>query len=121
MEDNNTIPADNEPQKSGQPFTSSAGVAPRTASIRIPIVTKGQKYVAPAGRHSQQTHRRAIERAATQGHASEQEQHAHDRNLISAKLNRNAEQKLKQQADNQNVKSAAQKKAKETAAETDPS
>ena len=30
----------------------------------IPVVTKGQKYVAPPGRHSQQTHRRAEERAA---------------------------------------------------------
>lgn len=67
-----------------------------------PITTKGQKYVSPPGRHSQQTHRLAEERAAAQGHATEKEQHAHDRSLVRAELKQRADQKMKQQQSTQN-------------------
>lgn len=84
-----------------------AASAKPKAPLRIPVLTKGQKYVAPTGRHSQQTHRRAEERAAMQGHSTEKEQHVHDRGVVSAELNRQAELKLKQQGQNQ--RNAAQK------------
>ena len=51
-----------------------------------PILVAGQKHVPPAGRHSQQTHRRAAERAVEQGHATEREQHDHDREGVLAAI-----------------------------------
>ncbi len=60
--------------------------------------TKGQKYVSPLGRHSQQTHRRAEERATADGHTSEKEQHAHDRAAVETEINRVEQVKLNQRA-----------------------
>lgn len=57
---------------------------------------KGQKYIAPAGRHSQQSHRRAQARADAQGNATIQEQHAHDRSNVKAELSRLAALKVTQ-------------------------
>src|SRR5690348_6952859 len=70
---------------------------PPTAPTTFPVTKKGQKYVAPAGRHSQQTHRHAEERAAAQGHISEKEQHAHDRSVVKTGLDRRAAQLAKNQ------------------------
>jgi hypothetical protein len=72
-------------------------ILPPSAPTTIPITKKGQKYVAPTGRHSQQTHRRAEERAAAQGHTSEKEQHAYDRSVVKTELNRRAAQSAKNQ------------------------
>jgi hypothetical protein len=73
----------------------------------LPKTTKGQKHVSPPERHSQQTHRRAEARAAAEGHATEQEQHAHDRSLVVARLQkRHGEQQKNQQQNEQNKKSA---------------
>ena len=76
---------------------SGVVVEPPTNPLPIPITVKGQRYVAPPGRHSRQTHRRAQERAAAQGHATEKEQHAHDRSLVKTELNKRAEHLAKQQ------------------------
>jgi hypothetical protein len=67
------------------------------AAARVPITVKGQRYVAPEGRHSQQTHRRAEERAAAGGHGSEKEQHAHDRTAMSAGIAESAAEKIRHQ------------------------
>ena len=64
----------------------------------LPKTTKGQKHVAPPGRHSQQTHRIAEARAAALGHTTEKEQHAHDRNLVVAEQDKRAALQLKQQS-----------------------
>ena len=69
--------------------SSSTTAAPQPASK----TTRGQRYVSPEGRHSQQTHRRAEARAAVNGHTTEKEQHAHDRSVVETELNRAAEQK----------------------------
>jgi len=66
----------------------------------VPVLKKGQKYVSPEGRHSQQTHRRAEERAAAGGHTTEKEQHAHDRNVVVTEIDRKAQQKANQRAQN---------------------
>lgn len=59
---------------------------------RIPVTEKGQKYVAPAGRHSQQTHLRGQEQAAAGGHMTEKEHHAATREAtINAIANRAAQ------------------------------
>ncbi|HLK59732.1 MAG TPA: hypothetical protein VKU00_24435 [Chthonomonadaceae bacterium] len=127
MEDN-TTPSGKRPRKLKEPFDKShpyhpgytgdnprgvangaVAIVPQAAPPPIPIVTKGQKYVAPSGRHSQQTHRRAEERATALGHTTEKELHAHDRGVVSAELNRQAEQKLKQQTNQQKARNAAQK------------
>ena len=68
---------------------SSKAVAPQPASKTV----RGQKYVSPLGRHSQQTHRRAEARAAADGHTTEKEQHAHDRTVVETELNRATQQK----------------------------
>jgi len=57
---------------------------------------RGQKYFAPEGRHSQQSHRRAQERAEAEGHATPQQQHAHDRGNVKAEVSRLAALKLPQ-------------------------
>lgn len=89
-----------------------APVSPRKQDARIPVTVKGQKYVAPAGRHSQQTHRLAEERAAAMGNANEKEQHAHDRNALVTEQNRRADQKTKQkQQSDQNKQSAPKAQA----------
>ena len=75
----------------------------------VPITVRGQRYVPVAGRHSQQTHRIAEERATANGHATEEEQHAHDRTAVTTEINRVAQAKLNQQrqhADRTTVKKA---------------
>lgn len=56
----------------------------KAVHTRIPITVKGQRYIADEGRHSQQTHRIAEQRAAAEGHTSEKEQQAHDRAAMIA-------------------------------------
>jgi hypothetical protein len=83
----------------------SAAVPPQ-----LPLKTKsGQKHIAPPGRHSQQTHRRADARAAAQGHTTEKEQHAHDRSIVVAEQDKRAAHQQKQQQNNQDKRSASQK------------
>ena len=65
-----------------------------------PKTTKGQKYVSPLGRHSQQTHPRAEARAAADGHTSEKEQHAHDRAAVETEITRVEAAKVSQRAQN---------------------
>jgi hypothetical protein len=59
-------------------------------ALRVPVTTLGQRYVSPAGRHSQQSHRLGALRASDAGHASEKEQHAHDRTATSARIAKSA-------------------------------
>ena len=65
-----------------------------------PKTIKGQKYVSPLGRHSQQTHRRAEERATASGFTTEKEQHADDRSTVEAEIDRVAHEKANQRAQN---------------------
>ena len=91
---------------------TTEGKAPgsaRTADTRIPVTVKGQKYVSPAGRHSQQTHRLAEERGAATGNATEKEQHAYDRNELVTEQNRRADQKTKQKQQSDQGKQSAPK------------
>jgi hypothetical protein len=60
------------------------------AVLRTPVTALGQRYVSPAGRHSQQTHRLGALRASDAGHASEKEQHAHDRTATTARIAKSA-------------------------------
>ena len=76
--------------------TENAALPTAAVPARAPLTVRGQRYVAPAGRHSKQTHRRAEERAAADGHATVKEQHAHDRSLVLAEINRVAQAKAKQ-------------------------
>ncbi len=74
--------------------TTTAAIAP--AEHR----TKGKKHVSPPGRHSQQTHRRADERGAAEGHTTEKALHAHDRSVELAeqgdKVTKQEQQKREQ-------------------------
>lgn len=74
---------------------SKAAPAPAAA-----VTTRGQKYVSPEGRHSRQTHRRAEERAAADGHTTEKEQHDHDRTVVTAEIDRVAQGKVTQREQN---------------------
>ena len=67
-----------------------------------PILVAGQRHVPPAGRHSQQTHRLAAERAAEQGHATEREQYDHDREAVMAEIQKSTDGKLAQQRNEAN-------------------
>jgi hypothetical protein len=58
--------------------------------FRVPVTALGQRYVSPAGRHNQQSHRLGALRASESGHASEKEQHAHDRTATTAKIAKSA-------------------------------
>jgi hypothetical protein len=69
---------------------------PRIVVTPLPITVKGQKYIPPAGRHSQLSHRRAQERSAAQGHSTIQEQHDHDRSMVKAEISRIAALKVTQ-------------------------
>lgn len=76
-----------------------AKLAPGEESTRIPITVKGQRYVSVTGRHSQQTHRRAAERALAAGFTTEKEERAHARTAVidgiataSADMAKNKEQ-----------------------------
>jgi len=60
------------------------------AVLRTPVTVLGQRYVSPGGRHSQQTHRLGALSASEAGHASEKEQHAHDRTATSARIAKSA-------------------------------
>jgi hypothetical protein len=59
-------------------------------ALRVPVTELGQRYVSPAGRHSQQSHRLGALRASDAGHASEKEQHAHDRTATSTRIAKTA-------------------------------
>ena len=84
----------------------SSSAAPEPVKpAAVPITVAGQRHVAPAGRHSQQTHRRAEERAVEQGHATEREQHDSDRDQVLAKLQKSSDGKLAQQRNEQNRRS----------------
>jgi hypothetical protein len=82
-----------EPTSSTLPL-DQVGVA-RSSAKELPeaILVRGQRHVPPAGRHSQQSHRRAQARAAAEGHATIQEQHAHDRTTVKAEADRIAARK----------------------------
>jgi hypothetical protein len=58
--------------------------------FRVPVTVLGQRYVSPRLRHSQQSHRIGALRASEAGHASEKEQHAHDRTATTAKIAKTA-------------------------------
>ncbi len=60
---------------------------------RVSVTEIGQKYVSPAGRHSQKTHQLAIARGATEGHATEKDQQAHDRTVVAAGIQKVADRK----------------------------
>lgn len=77
-------------------MTAVKAAAPQAADKTV----RGQKYVSPEGRHSQQTHRRAEERATANGHTTEKEQHAHDRNAVETEINRVEQAKANQKAQN---------------------
>ncbi len=77
----------------------SAATTPNKIVIATQPVAKtvrGQKYHAPIGRHSQQSHRRAQERADAGGHGTSKEQHDHDRSAIKAEVERLAALKVRQ-------------------------
>ena len=105
MADDTTKNGRNESQAFAKTAPAAAGekkqakskaVAPQAA----PVTTRGQKYVSPEGRHSQQTHRRAEERATADGHTTEKEQHDHDRSAVTAELNRSETAKATQRTQN---------------------
>lgn len=81
----------------------------------IPITKKGQKYISPAGRHSQQSHRRAQENAAASGSTTEREDYVHERSEYLEAINKRVEMKEKQQREqkdrNQTPKTSAPKEA----------
>jgi hypothetical protein len=99
MADNTIQAGTNQPDPVDDTDCNPKGVATGIAAIAswTPITTRGQKYVGAAGRHSQQTHRRAHDRAAVGGHGSEKELHAHDRSLLETELKRRADLRLQQQ------------------------
>jgi len=78
-------------------------IAPRAL-----MTVKGQKYVSPPGRHSQQSHRRAEEHAAADGNTTEREQYDHDRSVVLAGFDKQAQQKQSQQRE-QTERNAGQK------------
>jgi hypothetical protein len=88
----------------------------RVASpVPVPITKKGQKYVSPAGRHSQQSHRRAQETAAAKGSTNEREDYVHVRSEYLEEINKSIALKEKQQREqkdrNQTTKTSAPKEA----------
>ena len=88
-----------------QAFAKTAPAAPSkavkaAAPERAAVTVKGQKYVSPEGRHSQQTHRRAEARATADGHTTEKEQHDHDRSTVEAEIGRVAQGKVTQREQN---------------------
>jgi hypothetical protein len=80
--------------------TAIPTVAKAVVAQYVPVLKRGQKYVSPEGRHSQQTHRRAVVRATADGHTTEKEQHAHDRNVVATEIDRVVQQKANQKAQN---------------------
>lgn len=89
--------------------SKTAGKSVRAeAAPRAPMTVKGQKYVSPPGRHSQQSHRRAEEHAAADGNTTEREQHDHDRSAVLAGFDKQAQQKQTQQRE-QTERNAGQK------------
>ena len=84
------------PETPVTPATPTRKAARGVTAESAPVLTRGQKYSSPEGRHSQQTHRRAEERGAAAGHTTEKEQHAQDRSDVVAEIDRVAEAKVKQ-------------------------
>lgn len=78
----------------------------------LPMKTvRGQRHIAPPGRHSKQTHPRAQARAEAQGHTTEKELHAYDRSIIVAANDKRTANQLKQQKNAQNVRAADPKES----------
>jgi hypothetical protein len=80
-----------------QPDTT-ADAQPKEIATPAAILktVRGQRYIAPPGRHSQQSHRRAQARAAAQGNATIEEHHAQDRSMVKTELSRLAALKVTQ-------------------------
>src|SRR5690349_3835656 len=77
-------------------LTQDGDGAQKAAGAQTPIAAiaktvAGQRHISPPGRHSQQTHRRAAERAATEGHSTQREQYDHDRNMVLARLQKTSD------------------------------
>jgi hypothetical protein len=73
-----------------KPKHPASAVDGNGVALRTPVTALGQRYVSPAGRHNQQSHRLGALRASEAGHASEKEQHAHDRTATTAKIAKTA-------------------------------
>ncbi len=103
------------------PQSETASVAARSARIASPEpvakTVKGQRHVSPVGRHSQQTHKRARQRAAAEGFTTEKEQHDGDRQLVEARLAKRADQ-VKQQQRQQATRTVSPTSKPEDAAAT---
>jgi hypothetical protein len=95
MADNTTQFGKHQATASEQTTVTKA-VVPQAAAKTV----QGQKYVSPLGRHSQQTHRRAEAREVANGYTSEKEMHAHDRQTVEAEIDRAAQAKATQRAQN---------------------
>ncbi len=84
-----------QPQDETKPTEQNSTT--HAAPARVPVTVKGQRYAAPVGRHSQQTHRRAEQRVAAQGHTSEKEQQVADRAAIIDGIAETAAEKTRHQ------------------------
>ncbi len=77
MERTESSAAGNSPKKEDSTVKNDKTATARHPASAPPeiqsITVKGQRYSAPSGRHSQQTHRLAEERALAQGNANEKE------------------------------------------------
>jgi len=103
MADNTNLFGKNHAQSLDN-VTPAPTAAQAVVETYVPVLKKGQKYVSPEGRHSQQTHRRAEVRATANGHTTEKEQHAHDRNVVVTEIDRKAQQKANQRAQSARAK-----------------
>ena len=71
-----------EPQAKRKKKQRKLGAIQDLLAGRIPITVKGQRYVGPQGRHSQQTRPRAAVRMAAGGLNTERELHDADREAL---------------------------------------
>ena len=118
-EDTNSASKQHEPTANvDHNANQSAGKSVRAAvPPRAPMTVKGQKYVSPPGRHSQQSHRRAEEQAAADGNTTEREQYEHDRSVVLAGFDKQAQQKQSQQREQTERNTGQKTKAVEPPAE----
>ena len=75
-----------------------AGTPKRDAAV--PVLVRGQKYVSPPSRHSQQSHIRAVVRGEVAGFTSERELYDADRVVVSDGIAEVAKQKKLQEKNN---------------------
>lgn len=88
--------------------TETSEAAVKAAAVEMaPNSVAGQKYVSPAGRHSQQSHRRAQARAEALGLTTVRELYDHDRAAALAKLKKGADGALAQKKSEQDRKLSA--------------